>query len=315
MLYMPYLLSREREGACLRRANLILPNDGQVIPIVEPVTSAWINEWKGLSNWLQSGRRALLVVNPYQNEFADKPQTICYADIRQQGLLNETSINEAALIPTLLIHDEMGIESIEAVLSVQDVQAVVHRGMPDSARLSHLLAKRRIEFHVFDVGCTQRSYRRQFHGQARNILMKDSFIKAGSNRDYEEKPYCLHELPYVCASEGADGVSDFLTETADFPDKGGNAPKVAAIHIAYAMEEDMEVWMRHFVGESTDKSRKADYSDNFLLAANPHIWLDSNGCRLLLAALLKQTGAYAPEVKEYSLLHYLEVMHRLCARP
>lgn len=81
--------------------------------------------------------------------------------------------------------------------------------------------------------------------------------------------------------------------------------------------------MKHFVGgpSNDDDMPRGAYSELFLRAAeklavfkdeNPQIWLDSYGCNRLLDIYERQQKITPAEVKEFSLLHYIEAMNRFC---
>ena len=342
MIYMPYLLSQWAEEHCLQRAHDIFPRDGIVIPIIEPMTHSWFKSSKGIAAWTRAGRTALLIVNPYQKEFARRPGVVSYSAIRESGLLKTTHIDGDTLIPTLLIHAGTTLESVKMVLAKQAVRAVVHRSPLDPVSLSALLSDCHILFHVFDVDTTNDAYRAQFAGQAKTILLQNAFVKAPKNLLYSEAASCLHHLPFRCKAAKADGISDLLIETGHRVDTRGGSPTICAMHIGFTLDAKLEVWMQHFVGSSTtsadkppeatllavegaeadDRDDRMRYGDSFLLAAeklrllkleNPNIWLDSHGVALLLSALSRNKELIPRDVKEYSFLHYLEVMHRLCA--
>lgn len=324
MIYMPYLLSREREGTCLARANDILPPTAPVVPIIEPVSRAWHTQWFGLAQWLSGGRRALLIINPYQNDFEGGGQVIRYAEINQSGLLDENHIDENALLPTLLIHEQLDLETVRSILSTQPIRAVIHGCMLDPVPLNSLFEHSQIEFHIFDTQTTNRTYRHQFPAQGRTVLLRDAFIKTGSNQKYSETPYCLHDLPEQSRRAEAIGFADYLIETKSFPSNGGVSPKAAAIHVGYVQKDDREVWMQHFVGGPIADVPRVAYSELFLLAAeklvmfkrdHPEVWLESYGCNLLFEAYNRRHNIQPADVKEYTLLHYIEAMHRFCTMP
>lgn len=79
--------------------------------------------------------------------------------------------------------------------------------------------------------------------------------------------------------------------------------------------------MQHFVGGPITDVPRVAYSELFLLAAaklvafkrdHPEIWLESYGCNLLLEAYNRRHNIQPADVKEYTLLHYIEAMHRFC---
>ncbi|WP_245944801.1 sce7725 family protein [Crenobacter cavernae] len=318
---MPYLLSREREGASLARANDILPPAAPVIPIIEPVSRTWHTQWFGLSQWLSGGRRALLIVNPYQNDFEGGAPIISYAEINQAGLLDQSRIDDNALLPTLLIREPFDLEAVQHVLSVQPVKAVIHACMLEAEPLRALLAASEIEFHVFDDNATSRAYRRLFLSQGHTVLLRDAFVKTGSNQKYSETPYRLHDLPSQVRRAEVAGFADYLIETKSFPSNGAMSPKAAALHLGYLPQGEEEVWMQHFVGGPIVDVPRVAYSELFLLAAeklvtfkrdHPEVWLDSHGCKLLIDAYNRRQNIQPADVKEYTLLHYIETMNRFC---
>jgi len=324
VIYMPYLLTREREGDSLARANKILPNAAPVIPIIEPVGKDWHTRWNGLAQWIGGGRKALLIVNPYQKDFTAGHTIISNSELNQFGLLEQGHIDADNLLPTLLIHETLEFDGIEKILASQAIKAVIHRRMLDAPRLISLLKNSPVEYHIFDTQTIQRSYRQRFDSKYGTIVLRDAFVKATNNQSYSDVPTNLHELPAMCRQGEAIGFADYLIETKKHPAKGAGAPKAAAIHIGYIQPEEESPWMRHFFGGPIKGVPRSSYSELFLLAAekldafkrdNPQIWLDSHGCRILLDIYTRKQSIQPADVKEYTLLHYIEAMHRLCAMP
>lgn len=320
MIYMPYLLSRQKEGFCISRACEFLKPEAQVIPIIEPLMKNWHIKDTGLPKWLEAGRKALLVINPYQKQFKGKQDVVSFEEFNTSGILKSSNVDDSALLPTLLIHEKVELDDIEHILSVQPVKAVVHCRMMDDRKLLKLLETQEIEFHVFDVDVTHNSYRKRFSAKSGIVLLRDAFIKKTSNRLYSETPYRFHELPWLAEREQADGFSDYLIETKEFKDGPSTTALAAAIHVSYVIPEEDSVWMQHFVGGPIEDAPRSGYAQLFLLAAeklvafkkeNPEIWLESHGMRLLEDAYQKEQSISPGDVKEYALLHHLEMMHRL----
>jgi len=318
---MPYLLSRQKEGFCMARASSILPQKSQVIPIIEPVVKRWHTQLSGLPKWLAAGRKVLLIINPYQHEFEENRNVVSLSELGVAGLFSSAQIDETALIPTLLVHENIGVSEVERILQTQHVGAIVHCRMIDDPRLWQLAHKHDILFHVFDVDVTHKSYRQSFEGKSQTILLKNAFVKEPSNRLYSEIPSRLHQLPWIALGEDVRGFSDYLIESKHYKSSGGAQSKAAAIHITYEQSEDESVWVQHFVGGPIPDVPRVNYAELFLLAAekfvtfkrdNPEIWLDSYGCRLIEEAYYKEKSIVAGDVKEYALLHHLEAMSRLC---
>lgn len=326
MIYMPYLLSREREGCSLARANEILPRSAPIIPIIEPVMRDWHSQWYGLAEWMSGGRKALLVINPYQKDFDKSHEVISNQELKQFGLLDHDHIDTSNLLPALLIREQTDLAEIKQILSSQQIQAVIHRRMLDADQLISLLQDSVIQYHIFDIQTVSSSYRQRFDSKFGSIALQDAFIKADNNQSYPETPRKLHTLPALCQQQDIVGFSDYLIETPKHPTNGGATAKAAAIHIGYTQPGDDGVWMSHFVGGPTkgDEMIREAYSELFLKAAkkllafkieNPKIWLESYGCNLLLDLYERQQKITPGDVKEFALLHYIEAMNYFCSQP
>lgn len=321
-MYFPYMLARERECFSIGRAHGVLPLAAPVIPIIEPICKPWTTtKSRGLEKWLSGKRRLMMIVNPHQHDSSNGQ-----ASEAQSDLLTGIEAYEGLLL-TVRLSAELTPEELAHIQQHHTIRAFVHVDEQIDHVVRDAVMACPVQFHVFDVNTTSLAYRKQFEALEGHVALDTPFQKAAANRLYSEDPEFFHCWPAVFKEKGYCGFADLLIEDGILPQGAAQQAKAAAIHLTYALPDDNAIMLRHFVGLASEnehdggRSFTPPYSDLFYGALekiklfmhdNPNTWLDSNGVRLLFELSKKPTNVLAAEVKEYSLLHHIELMHRNC---
>ena len=299
LTYYPYLRGRQFELLALRD----LVNNGwiseRVVPVIEPVRFS-PTLIKTLQAFKEKNKSYALIENPQYGIFWDQMK-------KDQNLQKqyEGSISESKKITAFLMN-ESAVAKLQQVS--RDNLMVVNEDMDCYASYTQAFGEGE------EAAYTLIPDKRQFKRKIRNgkILLEDHFPMKDRNKDYAEKEDEFFSDDHIgIEGEGYIGFSDYSVIGAKY-NESGFAPLAVAIHVVY-FDKNHDLRVHHFVSDSNDdiKDPAGKYGEAIDKLAH---WCMQNrpffthGLRLLLDTNKNRRYPGLGTVKQYSIMHHLELM-------
>ena len=184
----------------------------------------------------------------------------------------------------------------------------------DDLEFRHLVSKNEVtKINVSDPN-RNRSFHRFIRGLNKiYIRLDDLFEKQARNSDYldiEEHRFSEEHLYFQ--DEGFSGFSDYTVLPSEYID-GGSTPRAVVIHLTF-LNEESQIWIRHFTSESNDSiaNVQGKFAEAAAKAVN-YCWL--NGLSNSAIAELKSyfDNEHYPglgTVKKISIKNHLLILSR-----
>lgn len=260
-MYFPYFRGKQYELITVRENAAKLQAAG-FTPIIEPVKESLGGLEKALNAICDVDGAAVVIVNPYHGDHADKGDAI-------SALLKERFLPKREIAAGILLKDNV---TVEEALQCCQIHAdhdltLIHAGFTGARALAEGLgAKLTDTRHVFFEKDCGKLYRKHFQGSKR-IIIGDGFEKRTNSKYPLVEPYSDLHVTYT--EEGMDGFGDFLTVGDDYSEGGGPAYAIA-IHLTFIdPDNDDAMFIYHF--KSLRMDTPTDPAGKFAEALNSMI--------------------------------------------
>ncbi|MDT7806720.1 MAG: hypothetical protein QOJ70_533 [Acidobacteriota bacterium] len=244
-MYFPHLRGKQYELIALRECAAKLASGGKVVPIIEPVRSNIQQLSKTVKLYTDKAIPFVLVINPQCGELAG----------------NSVMLEAALASGRLPLHSNASLGFIISEhTTIRDVETALKKHHEYNLSFIHshsfagpkLLAAEfgrhtNIGYQIFWEHKTGHTYRDTFSTYQR-VLIKDGFTKLRRNADYPADEFFL-DLHKTYKKDGFYGFGDFAIVGVEHDETGGPAHAVV-IHLTY-QHDDGDIWIRHFVSDST----------------------------------------------------------------
>jgi hypothetical protein len=223
-LYHPYFRGKQFDLLTIKETAPALAAAG-FTPIIEPVRGSLNGLSRALDAVVESGGRAILVVNPEHGELSGGGEPI--SKMLQDKYLGLPNVSAGILLKgdTTL---KQATECLEAHSGHSP--AFIHAGFTDAKGLAKELGNlTKANRHMFVDGPGVKLYGKHFKSASR-VLLRDGF-KRQKNKDYP-KVESFSDLHVTFPEESMDGFGDFLIVGDEYAD-GGGLPLVLAIHLTF----------------------------------------------------------------------------------
>lgn len=304
-MYYPYFRGKQNELIMLREnAELIAASN--IHPIIEPVKNNLNPLVKSLQLLLAENCEFSIIINPKCGDLQDNPSLLI------NELTNEEILFHENVSVALILDEEITLDDIKGYLQLyQNVKiTLIHYGFSQSKPLKSLLEQFNIDLtHIFIEEFAQKRYRKAFQDDFR-VLVRDGFKKR-PNREHPSKEH-FSDLHIMYEDEGMNGFGDFLINGDEYSESGGPAYAVA-IHLTYIdIEDDDDMFIKHYVSDRKDSP--ADPGGKFLEAleklvndSDPNIF-HSNAHREFKKLAERQHFPGLGYVKKLSMQHHVELI-------
>lgn len=307
-MYYPYLRGKRNELLVLREVSKLLSQNGNIVPIIEPVKKNTKDLVRASNELVDYGIPFVLITNPYVGELADFPSDFI------RSFINENIPLESNLgIMGYIVSDRSSIQSIENFLSdyqgrpIALIHAQSYRPIKDIINLPG------IDYQIFIDGRTSNDYQSAF-SEYEKILIRDGFTQR-RNADYPDEEF-FSDLHKTYEELGFDGFGDFLIVGDRFIRDGGPAHAVA-IHLTYQFENN-DIYVKHFVSDRVTGPK--DPGGKFLealtklvayLGITPEILEYSTACQEYIELFGEKHYPGLGFVKKLSMRHHIELLNTI----
>lgn len=245
-MYYPFLRARQFELISIRELAAEQAIQEHVIPVLEPVKESTSNLNLANKALLDNRQQCYLILNPLVGEMPGDNEKFCeyLVSLNPSGFLPAFHYaNNAEFITSML--DKHGFEQCMIVCYTNFIDDTTLRELCANPSVSHIM--------VFEPQ-KNRSLDRYIKGLAKNyIRLDDVFEKQEKNADFLSIPaHKFSEEHLYYSEDGYQGFSDFTVLPSEFVD-GGSTPRAVVIHLTYInLQEENQVWIRHFTSETND---------------------------------------------------------------
>ena len=242
-MYYPYLRGKQFELIALREYAALYDNY-KVIPIIEPVKTAFSNMKLAITTMKKNALKFVLILNPQVGDIIDGTQVI------ETGLVDVLA-DRTAWSPAFIVNNnnQQQIYTNISNQNYQDVFLICQDNLDTSAPSLEQIIQMENVTHIILDASHSRMKRLADKTKKSVIRLDDNFRQQRINKDYltitEEM---FTEEHNFFANDGYDGVSDYTVLSSEFVD-GGMLPFAVAIHWTYEKNSD-SIWVRHFVSDS-----------------------------------------------------------------
>ena len=315
-MYLPFLRGKQFELLALREFAKEINRSTLICPVVEPVKAEFKGLETAINELITQNVNFTIVVNPVIGEIEQPEELLKF--ISNHKLLKSytnyqvglNSVSEKQITRHIKLLPNYNLEQKPLVLIYNDV-------IEDEEFVKANLNIGTVKYHIFNNSKIKgRRFRRLFDS-SKKITLDDLFVSKSKNADYltqEDEFFSDEYLNYE--EEGYIGFSDFLTIGDTYSDSGF-LPYAVAIHITYE-SSDGSIRIRHFVSDTND-----DYSDTpgkfsealeKLIHFIPELTIKTKAIEEFESFYLKGHYPGLGTVKKLSILHHLELMHKLLTR-
>src|SRR5579859_5767238 len=218
--YFPFLRGKQNEMMAVRELAERIAEQGNVIPIIEPVKDNPTTRIS-LDRYIEVSMPFLFICNPAYGEFASRPDEL-FAE-----LIEEVLIEYDNWTPTLQVERGSTRSEISGFLDRYEdwgedgEVAVIYNGLPASAPARALLNDGRILHHVF---LDRRVGAEYVNGipEARRVIISDPFNRQARNADYPDREL-FTDMNTVAGNPRRLDFGDFSIVGDHYADTGGPA--------------------------------------------------------------------------------------------
>jgi hypothetical protein len=308
-MYYPYFRGKQFELITIRETAPLLAAKG-FVPLIEPVREALGGLERTIKAIGDARGQAIVIVNPQHGDHGNDGTSIT-------ALLQDGSIGNARISAGFLLRSNTSLAEAMAFFEQHKHHrpAFVHAGFNEPKALKESLGTDLEQsVHLFVSNSAAMLYRKHFIGSTR-ILIQDGFQRRRNADHAENSPEKFSELHVTYQDLGLSGFGDFLIVGDDYSESGGPAYAVA-IHLTYIdHDNDVVMYVHHFVSTSNDTP--TDPAGKFAEALQKLIdELDSGGSKLLDTSAIKEfrelhARQHFPGlgyVKKLSMKHHIETL-------
>ena len=244
-MYYPYLRGKQFELIALREfADKY--NNYKVVPIIEPVKSAFNSMILAINTMKERGLKFVLILNPQVGDIKDNTTLI------EQSLSSELA-NDNSWYPAFIVTN-INQERIYAHINEKQYNnafLICKDNLDTSAQSLLQLFEMQNITNVIISANNNRLKRLANRNSKFVIRLDDNFISQNKNSDYVNIPEEMFSEEYkYFEDDGFAGISDYTTLPSDFID-GGMLPFAIAIHWTYEKGNDT-ILVKHFVSDNND---------------------------------------------------------------
>lgn len=244
-MYYPFLRARQFELIALRELATEEATQGVIIPILEPVKETHNNLNLAHKVFQEKGQNAYLVVNPKFGELVGDSQFY----IEYLGTLNSQVFlpafhyrNNAEYINESI--EQFGLTNCMLICE-NDIEG-------DDTNFKSIAELDAVSLITVNDPGRNRSLNRSIRGLQKGFIrLDDLFEKKDRNSDFLDiTEHRFSEEHIYYATEGFEGFSDYSVLPSEYVE-GGSTPRAVVIHLTYLNNQN-EIWIRHFTSESND---------------------------------------------------------------
>ncbi|OQY39415.1 MAG: hypothetical protein B6229_03780 [Spirochaetaceae bacterium 4572_7] len=310
-MYYPYLRGKQFE-LILIRDNAESLAENSIHPIIEPVKSDFKAMKKAMQLLHEYNTNCTLIINPIAGE------TPVTTDSIVKELIDGEFKEYTNISLGFILHADSDIFELKKYLERYKDRSfsIIHNGFTNAKEVVISIKDiNNIARHIFIDGTVGKLYISKFKtDKTKQILIRNGFKPQKKNSLYPLNEH-FSDLHITYNLEGMDGFGDYLIVGDEYKEGGGPAYAVA-IHLTYCNgEEEDDMFIYHFVSESTDSP--TDPGGKFLEALKKLVMAveDSKTHILKTSAIDEYLKLYEKKhypglgsVKKLSMQHHLELM-------
>lgn len=304
MKYFPFLRGKQNELLALRELAANIADNGNVIPIVEPVNSNGTTQ-KSITRFMQENMSFIFICNPIHGDFPHDPKKL-----EDMAISLELS-DYGNWIPALYIRESTAQRELEDFLEKYDEYklALIYYGRPQEGSILSKAKSANIKHHIFVHGRLDSHYVESIPLRKR-VIVTDQFHRQ-NNADYPDRQFFTD---WNTSRGNKDNVNfgDFSI-VGDYFQKGGSQPYAVALHHIHFKENSYSLDVSHF--KSDRRSTKADPSGKIAEAVRHLVdeldYLvpnDTQACDEYRAINKDRRRTNLGRMKGLAIKHHLEVM-------
>ena len=244
-MYYPYLRGKQFELIALREFADAYSNC-KVVPIIEPVKSAFNSMILAINTMKVRGLKFALILNPQDGDIKHKTTLI------EQSLANDLA-DDNTWYPAFIVNNNNQEKIYSHINEKQynNVFLICKDNLNSSAQSLIQLFEMQNIINIVINANNIRLKRPANKNSKSVILLDDCFIQQNKNSNYSNIPEEMFSEEYkYFEGDGFAGISDYTTLPSDFID-GGMRPWAVAIHWTYEKGSEA-IWIKHFVSDTND---------------------------------------------------------------
>ena len=307
-MYLPYLRGKQFELIALRELNEVARDNRLISPIIEPVKETTVTLSKSLQCMVRENQNFNLIINPSVGDIK-KPDKIIQ-------LMNEVLGDYENYQPAVIIDESKSIGRITKIVKGHGLAnlSVICNGIPRSEEeFFEFLNNNNIKYVILNEGISSKRFLRDVKKQIEHrITLSNPFKVQRRNVDYRENDDEFFSDEHLFFNEdGFQGFADFVTIGDEYTDTGF-LPYAVVIHLTY-MNENEEIWIRHFVSDSnedtTDVAGKFGEALAKLIDFIDQNDIDSAACQEFRKLHESESYSGLGVIKKLSVKHHLELVN------
>jgi len=244
-MYYPYLRGKQFELIALREFADAYSNC-EVVPIIEPVKSAFNSMILAINTMKEKGLKYGLILNPQVGDIKDNTALI------EESLANELA-DHNSWYPAFIVSNN-NQERIYAHINEKQYDNVflICKDNLDTSSQSLMQLFEMQDITNVVINANNNRLKRLANKKNKSVIrLDDNFMPRNKNKDYVNIPEEMFSEEYKYFQEdGFSGISDYTVLPSDFID-GGMLPFAIAIHWTYQKDSDT-IWVKHFVSDNND---------------------------------------------------------------
>jgi hypothetical protein len=303
--YFPFLRGKQNELIAVRDLAEAIAEQGNVIPIIEPVNG---NDTTRISldTYIEASMPFLFICNPHYGAFASHPERLF------TRLVSESLMEYDNWTPTLQIERESRRSELSDFLDRYNGYevAVVYNGLPTSERMRGLLGDERIVHHVFLDRRVTADYVSGVP-EARRVIITDPFNRRARNADYPAREL-FSDMNTIAGNPSRLDFGDFSIVGNHYTETGGPAFAVTLHHIHF-QNETGPLDISHFISDRIETAvdtpgKIIEALDKLVAALGELLPNDTEACNEYRAMADEEVSRGLGYMKRLAIKHHVEVM-------
>ncbi len=297
-MYFPYLRGKRFELKAIEELNDHKKINDKIVPIIEPVNEK-PSDFNNFVMYMIAHKKKFIAIQNPQVGLYEPINTSEFNDAR----------NSKFFIKGRIINSQNDIDILQKTSS-EDTAAVFLN--PD---IFNLDVSKIENDKVLKIIPDNTSFKMKFQNSKRLILLDDKFNKQKNNSEYLNKPDEFFSMDHkIFDRAGYFGFSDYSIIGKEY-NKNGWIPKAVSIHIVYFDEND-ELKIKHFTSDSNDDTSDQKRKMSEALGKFKDWYVEqpsknrSLGADILIKDYTSKKSPILGQLKEYSIMHHLEILNR-----
>lgn len=245
-MYYPFLRAKQFELKALKDFFQECPEEGRIVPILEPVNSNTSALLSTLNFFVGHGKRFALIMNPQLGDFEHSTVAFTFAAD------NPGIISSEYFIPAyLVLNNADEVINMLGNVTKRNVMLVFPKGTDtDKDNVKALVNNPKVATIVCSFSQSLRSAKSYLQALGKNIVIfEDNFNEQKRNADYlNVVDEFFSQTFHYYGEDHFHGFSDYTALPSSYSSEG-MLPYALAIHLTYPLNND-RINIHHFVSDS-----------------------------------------------------------------